>query len=263
MLISWIVTFLFCIILIDAELMDRKIRNGIYVVTIIWGGIIIGGVPNAVMPIQQFLTTISLRSESSYLLPAIIILIVLLASSLFVGRIFCGFACPLGVLQELISTVNFKSDLKEQNEAKYQIKVVSSFSKKIRWIFLGIVILLALLSIQILPIFNPFPGFSVLKTPSVTTIIISFIVLIVVCVASIFLYRPWCRFLCPFGAGSCLCGQVTRSKYRRTEDCTDCGLCEKICPTQEAARDSKKGECYYCNRCIDICPHDAIKLNLG
>jgi formate hydrogenlyase subunit 6/NADH:ubiquinone oxidoreductase subunit I len=46
----------------------------------------------------------------------------------------------------------------------------------------------------------------------------------------------------------------------RTGDCTECELCEKVCPTQEAFRDSKKAECYFCGRCVDICPVNAIKL---
>jgi NAD-dependent dihydropyrimidine dehydrogenase PreA subunit len=46
----------------------------------------------------------------------------------------------------------------------------------------------------------------------------------------------------------------------RTDDCTECGLCEKICPTQEAYKDSKKTECYFCGRCVDICPVNAIKF---
>jgi polyferredoxin len=263
MLVLWIVTFLFCIILIDAKMMTRRVRIGIYLITIICGGILLGGIPNAVMPIQQVLTTIGLRGDTSYLLPAIIILGVLLISSVFVGRIFCAFACPLGALQELISGINFKSDLKSQKQAKYRIEVSPQIPNITRWLFLGIIVLLTFFGILILPVFNPLSGFSIFRTPFELLVIIPVLSLIVVSFTSIFLYRPWCRFLCPFGAGSSFCGQFTRNKYQRTEDCTECGVCEKICPTQEAATDSKKGECYYCNRCIEICPHDAIKLNLG
>ena len=263
MLISWIVTFLFCIILIDAKMMTRKVSIGIYLVTILLGGILLGGIPNAVMPIQQILTTIGIRGGYSYLLTAIIILGVLLASSLLVGRIFCGYACPLGVLQELISKINFKSNIKKQKEAKYRIEVSSQVSSKVRWIFLVVITLASVWSILLLPVLNPLNGFSVVKTPISFTLLTSFIGLITVCIASIFLYRPWCRFFCPFGAGSSLCSQVAKTKYQRTEDCTECGLCEEICPTQEAGVDSKKGECYYCDRCIEVCPHNAIVLNLG
>jgi len=260
MIISWIITFLFCIMLIDSELMNRRMRNGIYLVTVFFGGILIGGVPNAVMPIQQILTTIGVRGDFGYLLPAIIIFCGLLSSSLLIGRIFCGFACPLGALQEIFSKINFKDDIKAQKNVKYAIKVSSQIPTVIRWIFLGILILFAFAGALILPLFNPFSGFLFLKTPSV--LLLPFLSLLTVSIASVFMYRPWCRFLCPFGAGSSLCSQVARTKYQRTEDCTDCGLCEEICPTHEAGRESKKGECYYCNRCIEICPHNAIKLNL-
>ncbi|MFX0124272.1 MAG: 4Fe-4S binding protein [Candidatus Hodarchaeota archaeon] len=261
MIISWIITFLFCIMLIDAELMNRRMRDGIYLVTIFIGGILIGGVPNAVMPIQQILSTIGVRSDFSYLLPAIIVFCVLLASSLLVGRIFCGFACPLGALQEIISKINFKSDIKAQKKVTYSVKVSSQIPIVIRWLFLGVLILFAFSGVLLLPLFNPFSGFSFYRTPS--ALVLPFLGLLTVSIASVFMYRPWCRFLCPFGAGSSLCSQAARSKYHRTEDCKECGLCEEICPTQEAARGSKKGECYYCNRCIEICPHNAIKLNLG
>ncbi|MHA1207543.1 MAG: 4Fe-4S binding protein, partial [Candidatus Hodarchaeales archaeon] len=110
--------------------------------------------------------------------------------------------------------------------------------------------------------FNPFSGFSYLKSFEII-VLVPFLSLLIIGILSIFLYRPWCRFLCPFGAGSGFLGQFSSVKYRRTDACTDCGLCERVCPTQEAAADSKKGECYYCNRCIEICPHDAITFDIS
>jgi len=61
---------------------------------------------------------------------------------------------------------------------------------------------------------------------------------------------------------SALTSRLSRNKYERTEACTECGLCEKVCPTQEAFANSKKTECNYCNRCIEICPVDAIKFSM-
>ncbi len=262
MILFWVITFVFCTILINAKLMSKRVNTIIYLITVFFGGIFLGGIPNAVMPIQYILIIIGVRGELIYLHLVILILSLLFFSSLVMGRIFCGYICPLGTLQELISKINFKSNLKESKEAKYRIEVSSRFSSKIRWIFLSILFLLAVVwSIIILPEFNPLSGFLFLKTFA-PTLIIPFISLVIVCITSIFIYRPFCRFLCPFGAGSSFLSRFTGIKYQRTEDCTECGLCEKICPTQEAAADSKKGECYFCNRCIEICPNDAIKFDM-
>ncbi len=262
MILFWVITFLFCAIFIDAKLMSRKVSTTIYLITIFFGGVFLGGIPNALMPIQYILIVTGVRGEHTYLHHVIVILGLLFFSSLLAGRIFCGFVCPLGALQELISKFNFKSDLKGQKEAKYRVEVSSQVSSKIRWIFLGVLFLLASVwSIIILPVFNPLSGFSFLKNFALT-LLLPFISMVVVCITSIFIYRPWCRFLCPFGAGLSFLSRFTGIKYQRTEDCTECGLCEKICPTQEAAADSKEGECYFCNRCIEICPNDAIKFDM-
>jgi polyferredoxin len=242
-------------------MMSKKMRVSILLITIIFGGIWLGGIPNAIMPIQQTLTAIGLRINFDYLLPAIIIVSVLLTTSVIVGRIFCGFACPIGALQELISKINFKSDLKAQKKVKIRIDVSTRLSVKVRWIFLGLLFLSASIwSLIILPEFNPLLGFSIFRSPDSHTLVIPFIALILVCITSVFLYRPWCRFLCPFGTGSSF---LTRTKLQHMENCTDCGVCEKICPTQEATKESKKGECYLCFRCAEACPNNAIIFRLG
>ncbi len=262
MILSWVITFLFCSIIIEPKSMSRKARTAIYLITILLGGVLLGGIPNAVLPIQYILIAIGLRGEVTYLLLVSMVLIFLLFSSLLAGRIFCGFVCPLGALQEIISRISFKSDLNEQKGAKYRLEVSSQLSSKVRWIFLGVLFLLATVwNIVILPEINPLSGFAFLKILTLT-LLIPFLSMIIVCAASMFLYRPWCRFLCPFGTGSSLISRFAGIKYQRTEACTECGLCEAICPTQEAAAYSNKGECYYCNRCIEICPHDAIKFDM-
>ncbi|MFX0086896.1 MAG: 4Fe-4S binding protein [Candidatus Hodarchaeota archaeon] len=263
MLLLWIVTFLFCIILIDAKLMSKKARIGIYLLIIFCGGIFLGGIPNAVMPIQQLLISLGSRSDLGYLLPALIVLLVLLLTSLLIGRIFCGYICPLGNLQELISNFNFKSDLNTQKKVKYRIEVSPKLTTKIRWAFFGVLFLLAFVwGIVFLPEVNPLSGFEEFRRFFTFTITVPFLGLIIVIISSIFIYRPWCRFLCPFGAISCFFANFAQALYIRTEECTECGLCEQLCPTQEAFPESKKGECYYCNRCVEICPENAIKLNL-
>ncbi len=263
MLFYWIVAFLFCIILIEAKLMTRRVSTIFCFITILICGFLLGGIPNSVMPIQQVLITISQKSDLSYLLPAVVVLSLLLGSSLLIGRIFCGYLCPLGALQELISTFKFKRSVKDQEKVSHFLTIQTSPAGKIRWLFLAILILFAWIGgISLLSLINPLMGF--VDIPKIFKLFFSvpFIAMIGVVISSIFVYRPWCRLFCPFGAGSAFCSRFTGTKYIRTENCIECGDCERICPTQEAAVTSKKQECYFCNRCLEVCPTDAIELNL-
>jgi NAD-dependent dihydropyrimidine dehydrogenase PreA subunit len=46
-----------------------------------------------------------------------------------------------------------------------------------------------------------------------------------------FIARPFCRFLCPYGALLGLCGSVAAKKVSVTPgDCTKCNLCANVCP---------------------------------
>ena len=263
MFLIWAMTFILVMLLIDTEMLTKKLSLLILFITLFVGGIVLGGIPNVVMPIQQLFGVLVGRGTILSLVAVIIILGVLLGSSIVAGRLLCGFACPLGALQEILSKINFKSNLKTHEKVKYRIAVSSKIPSITRRIFLGVILVLAAFwGVLILNVFNPLSGFSFYKTIYTFTFVVPFIGLVIISFASAFLYRPWCRFLCPFGALSALTSRLTRNKLERTEDCTECGLCEKICPTQEAAANSKKTECYYCNRCVDICPVNAIKFTM-
>ena len=261
MFLSWIIIIIVSFYLIFKGKASFKTSVLLYSITFLLGGIILGAVPNAVMPIQQILTTINIGGSINVIIPMVVVLALLLLSTIFFGRIFCGYACPVGAVEELLSKINFKSNIKAQKENKLHIEIPSKLAQIIRWIFFGFIIVLSLIWVfAVLQTINPFLGFSIIKNPTAVVLLIPLIMLILVIIASVFIYRPWCRFMCPFGALASITTRFSRYKYSRTDTCTDCELCEKICPTQEAYKDSKKGECYFCGRCIDICPQNAIKI---
>jgi polyferredoxin len=84
-----------------------------------------------------------------------------------------------------------------------------------------------------------------------------FIVLVAVVVLSVFVFRVFCRFLCPLGAlyGFFCRLAVLGIKLDKTK-CTDCGLCVSVCKM-----DIKRvgdHECISCGACISVCPSKAI-----
>ena len=106
MFILWIAIISISTYSIYKSKLVRKYKYILYIISIVIGGIVLGAIPNAVLPIQQILMTISNASPIIQVLPMIIIVSLLLVSTLLIGRMFCGFACPLGALQEAIS--NFR-----------------------------------------------------------------------------------------------------------------------------------------------------------
>jgi len=50
-------------------------------------------------------------------------------------------------------------------------------------------------------------------------------------VLAMFVGRPYCRFLCPYGVLLGMCSRVARWRVTITPDeCIHCRLCEKACP---------------------------------
>ncbi len=260
-LLLWIITFSISVWLIRKKTLSKNRAIGILSVTFVISGILLGAMPNSVSPINQFFVLIGFTSSQplQYVLPILILLFILLVVTAIFGRIYCGYACPLGAMQELSSKILFKSNIKDQKQVKLQIKPSERILSSIRWIYMFLFIIIALVwGLIISELMNLFIAFQFFQGSTEYLLIIPIIFLIIIFISSFFIYRPWCRFFCPFGTLANTINRLYRMKLTRTDNCTDCGLCEEICPTQEADRDSSKAECYFCTRCIEVCPHDAI-----
>jgi hypothetical protein len=235
---------LFAVILLRSQKLNNRLKIGLLSITFIFGGIILGGVPNVILVIQHIFADLIFPNRWIFLLIRLSIFLVL---TLIFGRIFCGYVCPLGAIQELASMIRFKPKL------DYQRK----FWKKknyLRWgFFVGYALFSLIWGVEITLFMNPINGFLIFWTPLHIGIFIAFLLILLIIPISIFIYRPYCRFFCPFGALAFLFGIFSPLKIRRTPYCNECGICEKICPTLEGFDISSKGECYSCNRCIDFC----------
>jgi ferredoxin len=132
------------------------------------------------------------------------------------GRTFCAGVCPHGALQDLVLIRPIKVPLWLENGLG-----------TLPYVYLGGAVLFAATGSQfivckydpIVPIFR-MSGRWLMVTAGVGVLL-----------TAMFVGRPYCRFLCPYGALLRMAGSVARWRVRVTPDvCTQCRLCEASCP---------------------------------
>lgn len=220
--------------------------------------------------------------------------LIVIAVTLVFGRVFCGWACPLGTLHNMIGL--FKKHARpvlRLQWLKYALLVfllVSSFFTLQLVGFLDpISLLIRSLSISVYPLFSKAvtsvfetayahgPGWlSAMTEPVYEALKQSvlpfiephyrqavFVGLLFAFILALNLYerRFWCRHICPLGALLGLLSRRAIISRRVSEGCTGCGACEAVCqgaasPHMPAAY--RVEECLACNNCDDVCPEGAV-----
>ena len=156
--------------------------------------------------------------DNTYHLPLVVLLFFLLPIifAFLFGRVFCAGVCPFGALQELLNVKNYRIS-----------KSVCTALSVIPWLYLFFALLYALTRSRfIICQFDPFIG--IFRLGGDFGLIAFGAILLVM---SIFTGRPFCRFLCPYGALLSLFSSVSIWKIKITEKtCVNCQLCHNSCP---------------------------------
>ena len=156
--------------------------------------------------------------DRSYAVPigvvAFFVLPLLLA--LFAGRSFCAGVCPHGALQDLVLLKPVKVPLWLEQPLSV-----------LPYIYLGAGVLFAATgSAFIICQYDPFVP--IFRMSGRSLMVLSGAALLLL---GVFVGRPYCRFLCPYGALLKLGSMVAKWRVRVTPDyCTQCRLCEASCP---------------------------------
>lgn len=198
----------------------------------------------------------------------IYILGILALLGIMLGRVICGFLCPTGLIQDLLYKI------KTPKLKKNKITRILSYFKYVLLVGLVVAIPLAYMLQN-----TPVPAFCKYICPSGTLggailLLINpvnadmfgmlgglftwkFAVLVVILVASVFIYRPFCRFVCPLGAIYGFFNKIALLGVKVEKDrCTDCGLCVAHCKMD--IKHVGDHECINCGECIKVCPTKAI-----
>jgi polyferredoxin len=184
------------------------------------------------------------------------------------GRAFCGWACPIGTLQDIIN-----AGRKYTLEPILKKLKIQRFAHKLKYLKYIILILIPITSFLFLDLiytrFCPVGGltatfptlffYSEYWEPTkdflikIVSVILFFIVIILA-------GRGWCKFLCPIGALMAPFNKISALNVNWDEKkCTDCKKCIKVCPMDVDLLNGKRDlECILCGKCVDACRFDAL-----
>lgn len=174
--------------------------------------------------------------------------------SIIGSKLFCGWICPVGALQEMVYNIPFSKKLNKKLKKKLSFRLTNSIRIGIFILFL---ILLFSAGFSIYAYFNPFEFLHWEWSLYLA------MVMLVTLIAAIFVYRPFCYLVCPMGLLTWFFEHISITKIRFDESrCTHCNICirKSPCPTVEPIMDLKKirPDCHACGKCIEVCPEKAL-----
>ena len=201
-----------------------------------------------VTSIYQFVTSSSLfvvkvKSTLGLVIGAVIILSVLF------GPIICGFFCPFGAIQDLCARVGRKIF-----KRKYNTFVPDTIHSKMKYLRYAALILTIALAVSggviILEKINPYHVFLSLFNGKFS--FISIVVLILIIGFSLIVYRPWCKYLCPYGAYLGLFNKIKVFRIVRKEStCVGCRKCSRSCPMNIEVSEKDEVRDLHCISCFE------------
>ncbi len=218
----------------------------------------------------------------------LIMAVVVLALSIFLGRYFCGWICPLGTVIDLGDRLNRKfwrdkpNTLRRLRSWKFSILIViliaAVFSLQLIWFFDPIVILTRSMTATIYPLFaflvesglnlmlslgifqeQLFSLYDLLRQRVLPINPIFFqqsvlfaVIFIGIVLFSLIARRFWCRYLCPLGAlfGLFASLRLTRGIAVSSDKCIDCGKCQRICKMDAINDDYRSHARAECIECM-------------
>lgn len=170
---------------------------------------------------------------------------------LFGRGLFCGWMCPFGSLSEMIYKVARAAGLK-----RFQFKLPQRWHDLLKWlkyaIFFGL-LTVSMLSMGLAEKLAEIEPFKTTFLVGITQRAWPYGLYVAILLGlSIFIERPFCKYLCPLGASLAMPSTFRWFGLKRKFDCNQCKACAKGCGAQAIDADGRidHRECLHCLDCM-------------
>jgi MauM/NapG family ferredoxin protein len=253
------------------------------------------------LPVDLLLRIDPLAAAISFLasrsiVPQMLLSLVLLGATFFLGRFFCGYICPLGTAIDLFdgALIRLRPGRFRPTSIplfpKYALLIfllmLALFGRSLLWPFDPLVIFTRWLVVLFYPVavflantgldlFRPLAerwALDVLAEAGFTQPAFAFwvfplILFFLILGLGLLGRRFWCRAFCPLGAMLALATRFSPFRRMIAERlCTHCGLCRRHCSMAAIREDEVSiipGECIECGVCASLCSPKAISFRVG
>ncbi|MCL1908154.1 MAG: 4Fe-4S binding protein [Holophagaceae bacterium] len=244
------------------------------------------------------LVAISTLLSGHALFKGMVLSLVVVIFTALLGRVFCGWVCPLGVLNNIVGALKkWKGTQKVRGwfYAKYLLLIFllsgSLVGIQLTGIFDPMSLLTRHLTVGLYPAFNYGANgvldsllgtdvkFIVILTEKIYFLlgktVLAFqqpffvqgalmsLLLIAILLSNLSERRFWCRYLCPLGALLGFFGRWAPFKRRISTACNSCGICDRKCQGGVKTSAWVSSECYYCMACVKECPKNAVSFSMS
>jgi ferredoxin-type protein NapH len=189
------------------------------------------------------------------------------------GRVICGWACPFGLVQDLLYKTPLPKNWKRVSLPGHRRLVWTKYLVLALFVVAGPMLLVnefgigtpqfckwicpagtlaggMLLSVN--EMLRPQAGLLFLWKASLALVILA---------GAVAYYRPFCKYLCPLGAAYAPFNRVAILRLGVDgEACVHCGACRKVCKMGvDPEHNPNSPECIRCGDCVRACPTRAIR----
>lgn len=228
----------------------RKLRIFFLLASIVILGFYRGGCPCPIMGFQNLILAIKGVEVGWH---SVVWFLALIPITYFFGKVWCGWICHLGALQEFLFM------------GKFEILKSPKAQDILRYVRISVVVILVvqilITNTNIFVHYDPFKiAFNLFSTST-----LGYILLGIMLVSSLFINRPFCRTVCPIGL---ILGWVSLIPGAsvigvKKGACAGCKSCASACNIHAISRENKTSrlvnqDCIGCGECVDACGQNGL-----